>query len=80
MNVERSNPAPLDGSLLTGRQAAELLNISEGTLRMSRYRGRLFGLPAPSWVRIGSAIRYRRDELCRWLDKNTTEEPAARHA
>lgn len=50
--------------LLTSREAAELLSISERTLwAMSQPRG-----PIPV-VRIGRAVRYRWTDLEQWAEK-----------
>lgn len=65
---------PLEGDpLLTTRQAASVVSTTEGALRMSRVRGRLFGLSAPPWINIGRAVRYRRADLDRWLASATEE-------
>lgn len=65
-------------TLLTTRQAAgmitdRLIRVTEGTLRVSRSRGRLLGQSAPTWVRIGRSVRYRRRDLDQWL-ANAIEE------
>ena len=60
-------------SLLTEVQTAELLNLSTRTLQAWRTRG-----SGPQFVQAGRAIRYRRQDLCRWIDANTVG-PACRH-
>lgn len=50
------------GNLLHGDTAAQWLGISRRTLDGWRCRG--FG---PRWVRVGRVIRYRQDELERWI-------------
>jgi len=47
---------------LTDRQAAQLLNISVGTIR----RWRQFG-QGPRWVKLASSIRYAFADLQEWL-------------
>jgi len=76
MTDASSTPAahPIEGEpLLTTRQAASVISTTEGALRMSRVRRRLFGREAPPWVRIGRAVRYRRRDLDQWL-ANAIEE------
>lgn len=53
-------------SLLTELQAADILNLSTRTLQAWRVRG-----SGPSFVHAGRAIRYRRRDLCAWMDANT---------
>jgi hypothetical protein len=68
-------------SLLTPRQAAAFLAISENTLSTWRSRrGRVSrdGKDGPRFCRAGRVIRYRRADLESWLIDSTHEErPAA---
>lgn len=48
--------------LLTTKQAAKLVNVGERTL----WRWSRSGI-APAPVKIGGAIRYRRDDLLEWI-------------
>jgi predicted DNA-binding transcriptional regulator AlpA len=48
--------------LLTQRQAAEMLCLSERTLERFRVSG--FG---PKFLRLGKSIRYRPDDVERWI-------------
>ncbi|MCL2876496.1 MAG: helix-turn-helix domain-containing protein [Betaproteobacteria bacterium] len=50
--------------LLTPAQAAELLNVSEGTLSIWRWSGR-YGLP---YVKVGRKVLYRKSDLINWLE------------
>jgi excisionase family DNA binding protein len=59
MNITSSEQIPL---LLTVREAAKALSISERTLWSLTSRGEL---PA---IRIGRAKRYSVDELHRWVE------------
>jgi hypothetical protein len=59
--------------LLTPKETAALLRLHPTTLAIARSRGTL-ALP---WVRIGRAIRYRRQDVVDWLQLNR-HEPAAR--
>lgn len=54
---------PAGEVLLTVRQLAIMLQISPQTLARMRRAGRL---PAP--VRRGRAVRWRLDDVTRWLD------------
>ncbi len=60
-------PAPL---LLTKRQAAALLMISERSLEYLEARGR-----GPKRIRIGKCVRYRLKDLEEWLEKKATRTP-----
>lgn len=50
--------------LLSESQAADLLQVSPGTLSVWRSTGR-YALP---FVKIGARVRYRRGDLQAWLD------------
>lgn len=55
--------------LLTAREAAELLNISEKTLwNHSGVRGNRIPV-----VRFGRTLRYSRDALLRWIEQQCGE-------
>jgi predicted DNA-binding transcriptional regulator AlpA len=55
------------GEILRDRDAARYVGMSESWLRQTRMLGRTDG---PPFVRIGTrAIRYRRLDLDRWLDR-----------
>jgi len=61
-------------TLLTGREAASLLRLSERTLERHRTAG-----TGPRYVALGRAIRYRRRDLLDWIESGTrqsTSEPA----
>lgn len=53
--------------LLDNAPAAAFLHCSPHTLRLSRHTGRLFGVPAPAFLKMGRSVRYRRETLERWL-------------
>lgn len=72
-------PTPIAGyrPLLTERQAADLLALSPRTLQAWRVRG-----GGPSYIKLGSAIRYDAEALTAWIAEqqraNTIEPtPAA---
>lgn len=56
----------MDRPLLTPQQAADLLQLSVGTLENLRLKGR-----GPAYVKLGphlrSHVRYRREDLESWL-------------
>ena len=64
--VERANIRPFSPSnrpeMLNDVQVAEYLNMSVGTLR----RWRLFRR-GPKFVKIGCAVRYKREDVDAWL-------------
>lgn len=61
---------PADEQLMTPKQVARLLNISQRTLSTWHKRGR-----APRAVKIGpdgnGSVRYRPADVARWVDERT---------
>jgi len=55
--------------LLDNAEAAKLLKCSPHTLRTSRHHGLLLGVPAPKHLKMGRAVRYRRQTLLEWLSQ-----------
>ena len=54
--------------LLNTKQAALVLGVSTAYLAASRSTGRKEGrTPAPDFIPIGGQIRYRRDDLEKWV-------------
>lgn len=51
---------------LTSKEAANYLGCAEITLRTSRSQGELFGLPAPSFKKLGRRVYYSKDVLEKW--------------
>lgn len=49
--------------LLTPSEVAEILGFSDKTLANLRSRSE-----GPPYVKLGAAVRYREDELSRWID------------
>jgi hypothetical protein len=49
-------------------QAADYLGTTMNTLKQSRNTGLLWGHPAPKFIKMGTAVRYRSDTLDKWLD------------
>lgn len=58
--------------LMTTAEVAEFIQASKESLNQDRYLGR--GLP---YIRIGRKIRYRREEIVKYLDANTIHGGAA---
>ena len=54
--------------MMSTEQAAEYLGLNAGTLRVWRSRGRY---PDLRFVKVGRMIRYRRDDLDKWIRKHT---------
>jgi excisionase family DNA binding protein len=51
--------------VLTQREAASLLRVSERTLERLRVTGH-----GPLYVKTGRLVRYRESDLHAWLDRN----------
>jgi excisionase family DNA binding protein len=58
--------------LLDDKAAAELLDVSPGTLSVWRSTGR-YKLP---FLKVGRKVRYRRADLLAWLESRTRETGA----
>ncbi|OQW87667.1 MAG: hypothetical protein BWK72_12190 [Rhodoferax ferrireducens] len=58
--------------LLDERAAAEVLDVTPGTLSVWRSTGR-YSLP---FLKVGRKVRYRHCDLMAWLDKRTRENGA----
>lgn len=58
--------------LLDDKSAAALLNVTTGTLSVWRCTGR-YNLP---FLKIGSKVRYRRNDLETWLEKRYRQSGA----
>lgn len=59
--------------LLNDKDAAKYLGLSVATLRAWRYRqasGEAENQDLPPYCRLGSAIRYRREDLDEWVNRN----------
>lgn len=63
--------------LLNEREAAQLLSMSAHFLRRDRISTSSVGIP---FVRIGSAVRYRRVDLEEWIERHMqVQEPVQVH-
>jgi len=63
----------LDEALLTVREAAALLRLSERTLERHRVAG-----TGPAYIALGRAIRYRRRDLRDWIECNARQSTSQR--
>ena len=61
--------------LLDEKQAGSEFNISHHSLRVSRSKGVLYGVPAPKFVRIGRKCFYKRETLEKWFAQFEEVEP-----
>ncbi len=61
--------------LLSRREAAQFLGIRESTLAVWHATDR-YPLPV---IKVGRLVRYRRDDLERFLDQRTTSHTSQRH-
>lgn len=57
----------LDDRLLTVKEAAAYLGYAEGTIYNK------VGAETIPFVRLGRTVRFRRSELDRWIDEQTSE-------
>lgn len=49
--------------LLTPKETAELYGVSESTLAKRRMRGE-----APAWIKVGGAVRYRHEDIEKYVN------------
>jgi len=61
-------PAPVHVELLSRKQAAEYLGVTEQTLAIWKCTGR-YNLPC---VKIGRLVKYRRTDLNAFINRNAT--------
>jgi len=60
---------PIEG-LLTTREAAKLLGVTENAMRHWRRSKRL----NLAYIRIGRSVRYRRSDIAEFIESNRTTE------
>jgi excisionase family DNA binding protein len=61
----------MDDAMMTPSQVAEYLSVPVATLYAWRHRG-----GGPPAIRVGKHLRYRREDVERWLDARADPEPA----
>ena len=57
--------------IYTTKSSAKFLDCAEQTLKQSRVTGKLFGVPAPKFIKLGNSVRYKRETLQAWCDQFT---------
>lgn len=55
-------------ALMTGREAAALVRLSERTMERHRTAG-----TGPRYIALGRAVRYRRRDLHDWIERGTRQ-------
>ena len=55
--------------LLNDKQAAPIAGVQPNTLKNSRHTGKLAGVDAPRYIKMGRSVRYRLEDLQEWLDQ-----------
>ena len=61
--------------LLTETETAKQIGFSQSYLRKARMAGNKDnGKPAPKFLKIGRAIRYRHEDIREWLNSFTAHE------
>ncbi|MCB2226207.1 MAG: helix-turn-helix domain-containing protein [Desulfarculaceae bacterium] len=70
-NPSQTNP-PDTPLLLKTSPAADYLGLSRRTLENLRYRG-----GGPRFIKLGSAVRYRREDLDAWVEAGLQESTAS---
>ncbi len=58
--------------LLRDPEAAKILGTTAVRLRNARVTGMLGDVPAPPFVKLGRAVRYRRSDLEAWIENLRT--------
>jgi predicted DNA-binding transcriptional regulator AlpA len=56
----------VDPGVLTDKEAAQYIGMSESWLRISRMKG---SLDTPPFLKIGRSVRYLKQDLDNWLLK-----------
>ena len=60
--------------LLTSNQVAEMLGLSNQTMRTSRSTGRLWDKKAPDYLKMGRTVRYELEAVEAWIDQFKQEQ------
>jgi len=55
--------------LLTSNQVAEMLGLSNQTMRTSRTTGRLWDKKAPDYLKMGRTVRYELETVEAWIEQ-----------
>ena len=66
---QTTKPPKTKPCLLDNNDSAGLLGCSPHTLKISRHTGKLFGVAAPAYMKMGYNIRYKVETLQAWMDQ-----------
>ncbi len=55
--------------LINDREAAAILGVQPNTLKNARHTGRLAGVEAPPYLKMGRTVRYDTGALLTWRDQ-----------
>lgn len=58
--------------LLTNREASQIFGVSPATLKLSRHTGKLGGVKAPRFYKLGRNVRYKTTDVFAWLNQFTS--------
>jgi Helix-turn-helix domain len=59
----------INRKFLTTKEAADFLGFRATTLRNARHTGKLGGVQAPGYRKIGCSVRYEQDVLNNWVSQ-----------
>lgn len=60
--------------LLTSNQVAEMLGLSNQTMRTSRTTGKLWDKKAPDYLKMGRTVRYELETVEAWIEQFKQEK------
>ena len=53
---------------ITSKEAADLIGVTEYTLRLSRSTGKLWGMDTPKYYKLGyRTVRYSKPDIDAWI-------------
>ena len=55
--------------LNSNNESAHYLGCAPNTLKQSRVSGKLFGVKAPPYIKLGRTVRYKTNTLVKWRDQ-----------
>lgn len=71
--VQVEIPAIDDEGLYSTIASSAYLGFQPTTMRNSRHSGRLAGVKAPAFIKLGTVVRYRGKTLKAWRDQFTEQ-------
>jgi len=51
------------------KETANFIGCAPNSLKQSRVSGRLFGVKAPAYIKLGRSVRYKRKTIEEWCDQ-----------